>query len=478
MSSHREAPAISKDPVADNTDTYAFVSPENDGTVTLISNYVPLEAPFGGPNFFEFGDDVKYYIYIDNDGDGRPDVTYEFDFETEVINPDTFLYNVGPIMSLTDSNWNRRQTYSVTRVKGGQRQVLGTGLPCPPCNIGPLSTPDYATLAGTAINHLGGHTVFAGQRMEGFYVDLGAIFELGDLRPFQGAHIGAPILDLPSVNPQNGVNATANFSVHSIALKVPMSDLTRNGVAPTDPTLTSSVIGVWAAAARRKATILGAGPGLEVEAGPWVQVSRLGNPLINEVIIGMGQKDYWNSVTPADDRQFIGRYQHPELAGLLPVLYPIPAPNGQFPNLAKLVASGAPRNDLVAILLTGIQSGTLPAPNAAFQNFTGNTPADVLRLNMAIPAVSMSAANPLGVVGGDLAGWPNGRRVYDDVVTVELRAIAGLTYGLVASYTPDGAASAITDGLTDADTTYLGDVFPYLGTPQGGYETAPLGVLS
>ena len=470
MSSHREAPAISKDPVADNTDTYAFVSPENDGTVTLISNYVPLEAPFGGPNFFEFGDDVRYYIHVDNDGDGKPDVTYEFDFETQVINPDTFLYNTGQIVSLTDSHWNRRQTYSVTRVKDEQREVLETGLPCPPCNVGPLSTPNYADLAAAAVKSLpGGRTVFAGQRLEGFYVDLGSIFELGTLRPFQAVHIGSSVLNLPTGN--GGVNATKDFSVHSIALKVPMSDLTRNGWTPKNPASSSAVIGVWAAAARRKATVLGAGSGLEVEAGPWIQVSRLGNPLINEVIIGMGQKDFWNSVKPADDAQFIGRYQHPELASLLPVLYPSPT----FDQLAALNASGASRADLVAILLTGIPSGLIPG----FQNFTGSTPADMLRLNMAIPPVSMSKANPLGVVGGDLAGFPNGRRVFDDVVTVELRAIAGLTYPLINStFKPDAAASAITDGLTDADTTYLGDNFPYLGTPQGGYETAPLATLS
>jgi hypothetical protein len=193
-------------------------------------------------------------------------------------------------------------------------------------------------------------------------------------------------------------------------------------------------------------------------------------PLINEVIIGMGQKDRWNTVTPADDAEFIGRYQHPELATLLPVLYP-----GVFKNLDALNKSGANRNDLVAILLTGIPSGLI----TGFQNNTGSTPADMLRLNMAIPAVSMGNAHPLGVVGGDLAGFPNGRRVYDDVVTVELRAIAGLTYPLIDSkFTPDGAASAITDGLTDADATYLGDKFPYLGTPQSGYQTAPLGALS
>src|SRR5450432_2662009 len=241
MSSHREAPGISKDPVADNTDTYAFVSPDAPDSVTIISNYLPLEAPFGGPNFFEFGDDVRYEIHIDNDADGVPEITYEFKFETEVRNPDTFLYNTGPIASIASANWNRRQFYSVTRIEGGKRHLLARHLACPPCNIGPASTPHYAKLAEQAVHHIAkGHTVFAGQRLEGFYVDLGAIFDLGDLRPFQNLHIA-------SMAAAPGVNATNDFSVHSIALKVPASELTRDGSKPTDPGRQTSVIGVWAA---------------------------------------------------------------------------------------------------------------------------------------------------------------------------------------------------------------------------------------
>lgn len=460
MSSHREAPAISKDPVADNTDTYAFVSPDDPGTVTIIANYLPLEAPFGGPNFFEFGEDVRYRINIDNDGDGDADIVYEFAFNTVVADPDSFLYNTGPIDSIDSPNWNRKQFYSVTKIRHGRSEVLGTDLPCPPCNVGVLSTPNYATLASQAIQSLpGGRTVFAGQRLEGFYVDLGSIFDLGNLRPFENLHLGSMLAAAP------GVNATNNFSVHSIALKVPKQELTRHGMSPTDPMSKDSVIGVWASASRQAALIRIADSGLVEEAGDWVQVSRLGNPLFNEVLVGMGYKDLWNSLPPSADRRFVGGVQHPELAALLPVLYP-----GVFPNLANLTA---PRADLVAILLTGIPAGIIPG----FQNFTGSTLADMLRLNMAIPP----AANPntLGIVGGDLAGFPNGRRVQDDVVTVELRAIAGVTYPLVnKSYTPDAAASAVTDGLTPASVSggYLA-TFPYLGTPQGGYQTAPLGTV-
>ncbi len=460
MSSHREAPAISKDPVADNTDTYAFVSPDDPGAVTIISNYLPLEAPFGGPNFFEFGDDVRYYIYIDQTGDGKPDITYQFDFHTEVRNPNTFLYNTGTIDSISSPNWNRRQFYSVTRVQGGTSKVLASNLACPPCNIGPASTPRYDALAEQAIHQLGGgRTVFAGQRLDGFYVDLGAIFDLGDLRPFQNLHIATMMPAAP------GVNSLNDFSVHSIALKVPKSDLTRNGSNPTGRMDRRSVIGVWAAASRRRSVIREPGTGTSLESGNWVQVSRLGNPLFNEVIVPMGKKDLWNSLSPAHDKEFLRYVQHPELAGLLPVLYP-----KVFPKLAGIKA---PRADLVAILLTGLPSGVVPG----FQNYTGKTYADELRLNLAIPPTTTNP-NPLGLIGGDAAGFPNGRRVFDDVVTVELSSVAGATYPLVdKGYKPDPAASLITDGLGPNATRYL-TKFPYLGTPQSGYQTAPLSMVS
>jgi hypothetical protein len=457
MSSHREAPAISKDPVADNTDTYAFVSPDDPDTVTIIANYLPLEAPFGGPNFFEFGDDVRYRINIDNDGDGDSDITYEFAFATEVANPDSFLYNTGTIDSIDSPNWNRKQFYSVTRIQHGKREVLAARLACPPCNVGVLSTPKYDDLAAQAVHGIGGgRTVFAGQRLEGFYVDLGSIFDLGNLRPFENLHIG-------SLKAAAGVNGTNDFSVHSIALKVPKRELTRDHSKPTDPASSRSVIGVWASANRQAALIRESETGLVHEAGEWVQVSRLGNPLFNEVLVGMGYKDLWNSLPPYADKQFLQGVQHPELAVLLPVLYP-----GVFPNLAKHTG---PRADLVAILLTGIPSGIVPG----FQNFTGNTYADMLRLNLAIPPTSNPKA--LGIIGGDLAGFPNGRRVFDDIVTIELRAIAGATLPLVdKGYKPDKAATLITDGLDQTNTRYLSR-FPYLGTPQGGYQTAPLATV-
>jgi len=447
MSSHREAPEISKDPVADSTDVYAFVSPDKPDTVTLIANYIPLQSPAGGPNFYEFGDDVLYGIHIDNNGDGQADISYEFRFSTTVRDPDTFLYNVGPIESLSSPNWNRVQTYSVS-VNGGS---LGSGLACPPCNIGPLSTPDYAGLAAAAVHDLGGGiSVFAGQRAEAFYVDLGAIFDLGDLRPFENLHA---TFGLPGLPKAPGVNATNHLNVHSIALQVPISAVTRSG----HPT-----IGVWTTASRQRVTIWDADNGETVSSGPWRQVSRLGNPLINEVVIPMGRKDQWNSVPPADDKQFAGFVTQPGLAALLPVLYP-----NVFPSLEKLVKSGKPRADLEAILMTGIPPGIIKG----FTNFTGSVVADMLRLNTSVKPASKP--NIYGLLGGDAAGFPNGRRIADDVVAIELRAIAGVTYPLIdPKFKPDAAAGLLTDGLTPGDVSAspLGE-FPYLGVPYSGYNT-------
>jgi len=457
MSSHREAPAISKDPVADNTDVYAFVSPDTPSTVTILANFIPLEEPAGGPNFFQFGDDVLYEIMIDNNGDGVEDVTYQFRFQTETQNPKTFLYNTGPITGLDSAAWNLRQSYSVTRRgPSGLPTVLGSDLLSPPVRIGPRSTPNYPSLANAAIYTLdGGIKVFAGQRDEGFYVDLGSIFDLATLRPFQNLHL------IPTAA-ASGRDGTKGYNVHTIAVQLPKTDLTQGGSDPSDPADSKSVIGVWASASRRKALIRDSDGEPGQSAGPWVQVSRLGNPLINEVVIPLGKKDFWNSQDPKKDHQFVRYYRDPELQNLLPVLYP-----GVFPNLAALLtqpAASRPRADLVAILLTGIPAGIIPG----FQNFTGATPADMLRLNMAIPPTA--SPSRLGILGGDLAGFPNGRRVFDDAVDIELRAVAGATYPLVApGYTADAAAGLLVDGLDINDVPYLSS-FPYLADPQEGYE--------
>jgi hypothetical protein len=452
MSSHREAPQIAKDPVADSTDVYAFVSPDKPDTVTLIANYVPLQLPDGGPNFYEFGDDVLYEIHVDNNGDSRADISFQFRFTTEVVTPDTFLYNTGPITSLNSPNWNRRQSYCVFVASGsGPSRTIAGGLSCPPCNIGPLSTPDYGALAAAATHDIGsGITVFAGQRAEAFYVDLGSIFDLGNLRPFQTANVfGKTVFNKNAP----GVNATNHLNVHSIAIQVPISAVTRKG---------HPVIGVWTTASRQRARVWDGDLGRSVDSGSFRQVSRLANPLVNEVLIPMGKKDQWNSLPPSDDKLFASYFANPGFSGLLPTLYP-----GVFPHLDALNKSGKPRADIEAIFLTGLPAGIVPG----FTNLTGPIQADLLRLNTSIPPAT-SKLNTLGVVGGDLAGFPNGRRPIDDVVTIELRALAGLTYPLVdKTYTPDAAASAVTDGLTGSSVASppTGH-FPYLGNPYDGYH--------
>jgi hypothetical protein len=473
MSSHREAPEISKDPSADNTDLYAFVSPDAPGTVTLIANYIPFELPYGGPNFNEFADDVLYEIKISNSGHARDDISYQFRFSTSIRNPDTFLYNTGPISSPTDSTWNRPQTYSLTRIRRGDddhdrsRRVLAMKLSCPPANVGVRSTPNYPALAALTYHDLGGgRKVFAGPRADAFHVDLGSIFDLGDLRPFQSAynHDIPPILaNMPGVNGLSGLN------VHTIALQVPISDLTRDGRRPSDVMSPKSVIGVWATASRASARMRDAHSGRHRHLGGFAQVSRLGNPLVNEVINPMAEKDRWNFLDPSEDHEFAKYVLHPELADLIAnVLYP-----AAFPNLAAYVASGKPRADLAAILLTGIPGGVVPG----FQNFTGRTQADLLRLNVAVPPTPPAHANPIGLVAGDPAGFPNGRRIIDDVTAIELKAIAGATIPLVdSSFTPDAAAGALNDGTSDDNTPYgapLLDSFPYLSNPNSGYSTVP-----
>lgn len=460
MSSHREAPEISKDPAADNTDVYAFVSPDDPDKVTLIANFIPFQNPYGGPNFYEFAEDVTYDIHVSNDQTARANVTYRFHFRTEIRNKNTFLYNTGPIKHISDATWNRPQFYRVVRIEhathpGGhdKETVLHESLRVPPNNVGIRSTPNYASLAKEGVHSLGhGRTVFAGQRAEGFFVDLGSIFDLGALRPFEHLHL------IPSANAV-GVNGTQGLNVHTIAIQVPKTDLTRGGVHPRDPMSAHSVIGVWAAAYRRKARVYSENSYEYSNHGPWVQVSRLANPLFNEVIVPMALKDEWNNGKPSHDHRFAQHVLHPELAGLLPVLYP-----GVFPNLA---AYKKDRADLAAILLTGIPAGVVPG----FQNFTGTTQADMVRLNMAIPPTAKP--KPMGLIHGDAAGFPNGRRVADNVVAIELRAIAGATIPLVdKSYKPDAAAAVIKDGTRNTNAHYL-DHFPYLGTPAGGYQTKP-----
>ena len=311
--------------------------------------------------------------------------------------------------------------------------------------------------------------VFVGQRAEGFYVDLGAVFDLGDLRGFAGDHAGGPAAGL--LNGMPGVNSTADVNVHTLALQIPVAELTR--AAPEGPGDPAAVIGVWTTASRQRVRVWGNWfNGGDLRSGPWTQVSRLGNPLANELLIGIGAKDVWNTQPPtADGTEFLNYFSEPLLAQLLPSLYP-----GVFPNLAAYNGGASKtRPDIEAIFLTGIPAGVITqAPSFTNYNGTG-VKADMLRLNTAIPP--SSSPNSLGLLGLDVAGFPNGRRVFDDVATIALRAVAGATLGyVVPSFTADGAAGLVDFGLTTGGTDlsakgtedYLPS-FPYLGTPYSGY---------
>jgi hypothetical protein len=463
-SSHREAPLIASDPAADNTDVYAFRSPDRPGTVTLMAQFVPLQEPAGGPNFYPFGEDVQYAIHVDNDGDAKEDISYLFDFRTLTRNPNTFLYNTGPIDTLSDPDWNRPQLYSVTRVdhKSGKSHhqkrdaVLASDLYTTPANIGPRSTPNYMQLMGMAVHDLPhGGKVFAGQSDDPFFVDLGSVFDLLGLRPFNPAHV----LPLPA---ERGVDAVSGFNVNTIALQIPIEELTRDGRMhhANEPEAT---IGVYASTSRRLFTARRPA-GKQVGFGPWVQVSRLGNPLVNEVLIPLGQKDGWNGSEPEDDAQFLERYTSPEVTKLANALYPA---------LDDAPESG--RRDIAAILLTGIPG----------VNFTGPTPADLLRLNTGVaPDKPVGRGNRLGALAGELSGFPNGRRLEDDVVDIELRALM-CGYGTVLPPLLPPAVAAIVvescggnpnrtpnnllgDGV-DANDRPLKATFPYVAEPHQGY---------
>ncbi len=439
-SSHREAPLITEDPVADLTDVYAFVSPDKPDTVTLVGNVIPFERPAGGPNFYKFGDDVLYTFHVDSDGDARPDRDFEFRFTTEVGNPNTFLYNVGPVGSLSDPNLNVRQSYSVTEVTytseeeegehsdgkkgdgGAVRHVLGKNIPVAPNNVGPRSTPNYdKNLAQPAVASLeDGVTSFAGPRDDPFFADLGSIFDLGGLRPFNQNHL----IKLPNAP---GEDYVAGSNLHTFALQVPASLVANNG----DP-----VIGVWATTSRRATRVLDGAGGLK-HKGPWVQVSRLGMPLVNEVVIPLGQKDHFNASKPVDDLQFAGSVLKPELAGLIPVLYP----GVKVPINVNAGLGLGGREDIATIFLTGIAGVNQPKKV---------TPSEMIRLNTSTKS-----------------GFPNGRLLTDDVVDTEIRALAGAT-----AFTPDfnkAPNNLLGDGVDGNDVPFL-KAFPYLGIPKAGYD--------
>lgn len=446
-SSHREAPLISKDPTADNTDLYAFVTPNDPNTVTIIANWIPAEEPTGGPNFYNFDPNALYEIKIDNNGDAVEDITYQFRFKTQIANPNTFLYNTGQVTSVSDADLNLRQTYTMTRVTNGSSKALnksGQTLRVAPYIVGPRSTPKYPETAATAIYDVRDSIrVFAGPRDDPFFVDIGSIFDLGGLRPFNPAHV----IPLPAAP---GIDSLGGFNVHSIAIRVPRSQLGEKGNK-------NDTIGIYATTSRQKTTVLNAN-GTVAGSGDWQQVSRLGNPLVNEVIIPLAQKDKWNFSDPEDDQQFVKNFTNPELARLINQLYP------SLPNAAE-----TGRTDLVAVLNTGVKG----------LNFTGTKPADLLRLNMGIaPCVADNAADVrgkcsrLGALGGDLSGFPNGRRLTDDVTDIEIRAVAqgyGPALAKLLGLPNKNPNNDLGDGVNVNDVSFMSS-FPFVATPYSSYE--------
>lgn len=451
--SHREAPLISQDPTADNTDVYLFRDPVDQTKVNIVANYIGLEQPAAGPNFNRFADDVLYEVHVDNNGDVQDDVTYQFRFRTTIVNPGTFLYNTGPIAAANDANQNVRQSYSVRKITSAGSTMLASNVPTPPVNIGPRSTPDYESLVAPTITSLpGGGKVFAGQRKDAFYADLGSVFDLLGVRPapFNTLHA----IDQPAEPARDGL---ADKNVHTISLQLPISELTSTGTVPTVVDAKSSVIGVYASSSRQRVRVLSPAGGVPRTAGRWMQVSRLGIPLVNEVLIPLGLKDKWNATDPKDDAQFFPNILDPEPAKLIAALY-----DEAYTDKDTKVPPGgaASRTDLIK-LLTGQFIG-LSAGNAL-------PPADLLRVNLAVAADTAdqnATAGRLGALEGDPKGFPNGRRLRDDVVDIELRVLAGVLLG--APY-DDGANPLLGDAVNGSDRPYLNQ-FPYQATPISGFD--------
>jgi len=391
-SSHREAPLISEDPSADNTDLYAFRSPDRPDTVTVISNWIPAEDPAAGPNYWTFSPSARYNIFIDRNGDARPDITYRFRFR-RLAGP-AFLGNTV-------------QPYTATRTQNGRTRVVAWAK-TPPNNIGPRTTPNYRDLAAKAVVDAGGTKIFAGQRDDAFFGDIGAIFDLLAFRKGTGANGG-------------GKDFFAGYAVHSIALQIPISQLNAKG----------STIGVWSSTDRQNVTVAG-----KVRKG-WTQVSRIGNPLVNEVVVPTKFKDLWNRSQPVNDKQFAGPVLEPILAKLMNQLYKVNAPETN-------------RDDLVAVFGTGVTG----------LNFTGPTVADMLRLNYSIGVTPNDKVNRLGVIAGDNGGFPNGRRLDDDVIDIAERVMAGFLKGNKVE---------LGDGVNSGDTAPLA-VFPYQADPASGFD--------
>jgi hypothetical protein len=441
-SSHREAPSILADPTADNTDLYAFTAPDAPGSLTIVSNWIPFEDPSSGPYFGKLDPRARYYVKIDNTGDGREDVVYRWQFRQRFRNPDSFLYAAPTVESVDDPDINFVQTYDLYREtyrdgKLRRSRKIAKRLPVAPDNVGPKTIPDYAKVSTGAVRSLssGGKT-FVGPADDPFFIDLATVFD--------GINIDKP--GRPNIglgNQGGGKDDVAGYNTHSFALQVPESDVTRNGRTVSGADARNAVVGVWTTTERKQVRVL-RHKGKRRAHADWVQVSRLGNPLINEVIVPIGLKDKFNRTSPANDAANFGASAlSPEPARLLNALFGLGVKENN-------------RTDIVQALLTGVpgltQIGSKPAA------------ADTLKVNLGVPP--SSSPNRFGVLAGDTAGFPNGRRLTDDVVDIELRVIAGA----LLPADQGGKQIPLGDGVDVNDKPFR-DAFPYVALPDSAFDS-------
>ncbi len=486
--SHREAPRIALDPSADNTDVYAFVSYDaanlarsaDRRRVTFILNVNPGQDPGDGPNYFNFDDSVRYAINIDNNKDGEADdVVYEFRFKTEnrpiggvggLTSPVPYLGNphipaAFPLQGITkldgpgSEGLTQRQTYRIFEIRNGNRRELFSGrtLVAVPSNSGPATFPNYPALAAQGIYSDGGIRVFAGQRAETFYIDLGAVFDTLNLRRYLPLQNGTGE-DNDNVNPY-GINRFSGFNISTIAIEVPITRITSDG-RPAAAT-SNPVIGVYAETGRRKVRVLGKNDNSPLadfsgESGPFVQGSRMGNPLVNELILTTPFKDKWNREDPEDEAQFQAFYKNPVIATALNLVFGVPI----------VPIDGSPANnrtDLMSILLK-YPDQPLDGKNC------GKPCAELLRLKLHVPPTAPEAQNRLGAaLSSDGAGWPNGRRPNDDVTDIAIRVVGGNNY--IAAKVGDGTnflAGAPTFPGAELTANGIAKNFPFLPTPYDG----------
>jgi hypothetical protein len=455
-SSHREAPITALDQKADITDWYAFVSPEHPDHVVMILNVDPFLEPSNGPNYFPFDPNVLYEMKVDNNHDGKEDITFQFRFKTEIRLPGVFTGLVGgiagiPPLTALDGNGSQglslRQTYTVTMVTKHGTQQIGGGqtLFAVPSNVGPRTMPNYSALRAQGIYNLpNGVSVFAGTVADPFFIDLGAAFDSLNFRSAVGGGVLTANVDADDHN-NYAPNALAGFNVNSIVLEVPTSMLTVDGhMHPASDK--NAVIGTYGSTSRSKVRVLRDDEGNEDEntSGKWAQVQREGNSLINELIIGTGSKDRFSMDDPSNDSQFASFFLNPLLAQIFASLG-IPVPP-------------APRTDLLPL----VQYKAPICPGCSADD-TGPI-ADLMRLNTGVAPTPFASAKRLGLLAGDASGYPNGRRPLDDVDDISARAVGGALAGPQFN-------TRIGDGVNTAATP-LPDTFPFEAPAYSGRDSS------